>query len=402
MLNKTHLLNRNSKIWNYDWQLIVITLILCIFGLVFLASSLSGNPQIPANRYWPELGKQLIAGIGAGGCLAFWLARTDYHFFIKNRNLLVWITAILLFFVSFLSIVSFVTRQDAANLYGPLEKLPIAPKYTNGAARWIKLPFGLPDLQPSEIAKITMLIFFAGVLSKFGNQEITLQRIKQPLWVLLGILMLIFVQPDLGTTFLISVIVGSALWVAGFNAKTLLKIILILVFLAVLSIYGTEYRRKRVSGATTAQVAFIQEALQSGGLLGVGYGNSELKQVGKIYEADTDGIIGVVAEEIGFIGTAAFICLYFYLFYRGMKIAQEAVDLEGQILATGITVWIGMQVFMNISGMTGLIPMKGLPLPFVSRGGTAVIMNLVSVGFLLNISSQKKKELKVKKTIGIG
>jgi cell division protein FtsW len=400
MLNKTHLLNRNSKIWNYDWQLIVITVILCIFGLVFLASSLSGNPQIEANRYWPELGKQLIAGIGLGGGLAFWLSRTDYHFFIKNRNLLVWITAILLFFVSFLSIISFVTRQDAANLYAILQPLPIRPAYVNGAARWLKLPFGLPDLQPSEIAKITMLIFFAGILSKFGNQEITLQRIKQPLWVLLGILLLVFVQPDLGTSFLICVIVGSALWVAGFNAKTLLKIILVMVLIAVASIYSTDYRRKRVAGTTTAQVAYIQEALENGGLVGRGYGNSELKQVGKIYEANTDGIIGVIAEEIGLVGTTAFICLYFYLFYRGMKIAQEAIDLEGQILATGITVWIGMQVFMNISGMTGLIPMKGLPLPFVSQGGTAIVMNLISIGILLNISSQKKKEV-VKKITGI-
>jgi cell division protein FtsW len=401
MLNKTHLLNKSSKIWNYDWQLIVITLILCIFGLVFLASSLSGNPQIPASRYWPELGKQLFAGVGIGSVFAFWISRTDYHFFIKNRNFLVWVTAILLFFVSFLSIVSFVTRQDAANLYGFLEKFPIYPKYTNGAARWIKLPFGLPDLQPSEIAKITMLIFFAGILSKFGNQEITLQRIKRPLWTLLGILLLVFVQPDLGTTFLICVIVGSALWVAGFNAKTLFKIILVLLLLGLASIYGTSYRRNRVT-TTTAQVAYIQEALKNGGLTGKGYGNSELKQAGKIYEADTDGIIGVIAEEIGLLGTTIFICLYFYLFYRGMKIAQEAVDLEGQILATGITVWIGMQVFMNISGMTGLIPMKGLPLPFLSRGGTAIIMNLISIGILLNISSQKKKDVKPKKAIGIG
>jgi cell division protein FtsW len=306
-----------------------------------------------------------------------------------------------LFFVSFFSIISFVTRQDAAGLYKILQPLPIRPSYVNGAARWIKLPFGLPDLQPSEIAKITMLIFFAGILSKFGNQEITLQRIKKPLWVLIGVLLLIFVQPDLGTTFLIFVIVGSALWVVGFNAKTLFKISMILLVIGLGAIYGTEFRRKRVTG-TTAQVAYIQEALENGGLTGKGYGNSELKQVGKIYEADTDGIIGVVAEEIGFIGTTVFICLYFYLFYRGMKIAEEAVDLEGQILATGITVWIGMQVFMNISGMTGLIPMKGLPLPFVSRGGTAVIMNLVSVGFLLNISSQKRKDIKAKKTIGIG
>jgi cell division protein FtsW (lipid II flippase) len=400
MLNKTHLLNKNNRIWNYDWQLIVVTVVLCIFGLVFLASALSGNPQIDSGRYWPELAKQLIAGIGFGGILTFLLAKTDYHRFIKQRNLFIWITLILLFFVSFLSVISFVTRQDASTLYEFMRPFPVRPAYVNGAARWIKLPFGLPDLQPSEIAKITVLIFFAGVLSRFGNQEITMKRIKQPLWVLFSVLFLIFVQPDLGNTVVISMIVVSALWVAGFSAKTLAKILIFVALFGLSSIFLTPYRRQRIS-SVPAQVTFIQNALANGGLTGKGYGNSELKQYGKIYEANTDGIIGVIGEELGLVGILALLMLYVYLFYRGMKIASEAMDLEGQIIATGITVWIGMQVFMNIGGMTGILPAKGLPLPFISQGGTAIVMNLISIGLLLNISSQKKKELKPKKTITV-
>ena len=400
MLNKTHLLNRNSKIWNYDWQLIVVTLILCIFGLVFLASALSGNPQIESNRYWPDLGKQLVFGIGFGGLLAFIFAKTDYHIFVKKRVLFVWITVILLFFVSCLAFVALVFRQDAGQLYDMFKSFPIKPVYINGAGRWIRIQSGLPDLQPSEIAKITMLIFFAGVLPKFGNQEITLKKLKKPLWVLIAVLSMIFIQPDLGNTVVIMCIVGSALWISGFNGRTLFKISLVLCLLGVIAVFGTEFRRKRVE-SKSAQVTFIESALANGGLMGKGYGNSDLKQNGRIYEANTDGIIGVIGEETGFVGTFTLICLYFYLLYRGLKIAEEAVDLEGQIIATGITVWIGVQVFWNIGGMTGLLPPKGLPLPFISQGGTAIVMNLISIGFLLNISSQKKKDASSKKSIGL-
>ncbi len=400
MLNKTHLLNRNSKIWNYDWQLIVVTLILCIFGLVFLASALSGNPQIDSGKYWPELAKQLLVGVCFGGGVAFWFARTDYHLFIKNRNILVLGTVILLFFVSFMAIIALVFRQDAGQLYDMLKPLPIKPVYINGAGRWIRIFSGLPDIQPSEIAKITVLIFFAGVLSRFGNQEITLKRLKKPMWVLFAVLVLIYVQPDLGNTVVVSVIMLSALWVAGFDSKTLAKILIFLGIFGFLSIKLTPYRNNRVTG-TSAQVGFIQDALANGGLFGKGYGNSELKQNGKIYEANTDGIVGVIGEELGMVGLLALIILYAYLLSRGFKIADEAMDLEGKIIATGITVWIGMQVFMNIGGMTGILPPKGLPLPFISQGGTAIVMNLISVGFLLNISSQKKKDLNPKKVVGL-
>ena len=400
MLNKTHLLNRNSKIWNYDWQLIVVTLILCIFGLVFLASALSGNPQIDSSKYWPELAKQLLVGVCFGGGVAFWFARTDYHLFVKNRNILVLATVILLIFVSFMAIVAIIFRQDAGELYRLLSPLPIKPVYINGAGRWIRIFSGLPDIQPSEIAKITMLIFFAGVLSRFGTQEITLKRIKKPMWVLVIVLSLIYVQPDLGNTVVVAVIILSTLWVAGFNAKTLAKILIFFGIFGFLSIVLTPYRNNRVKG-TSAQVSFIQDALANGGLIGKGYGNSELKQNGKIYEANTDGIVGVIGEEMGMVGLLALIILYAYLLSRGFKIADEAIDLEGKIIATGITVWIGMQVFMNIGGMTGILPPKGLPLPFISQGGTAIVMNLISIGFLLNISSQKKKDASSKKSIGL-
>ncbi len=135
------------------------------------------------------------------------------------------------------------------------------------------------------------------------------------------------------------------------------------------------------------QVLEIQEAMASGGLFGVGYSRSDLKD--RIPESTTDGVIGVIGAEGGFFLVSLVILLYLIIFMRGMKIAAEAEDEGGKALAVGISVWIVLQSFWNIAGMVGLFPLKGLPLPFISEGGTAMVINLVTIGILLNISTQK-------------
>jgi cell division protein FtsW len=135
----------------------------------------------------------------------------------------------------------------------------------------------------------------------------------------------------------------------------------------------------------------IQEAMASGGLFGVGYSRSDLKD--RIPESTTDGIIGVIGAEGGFFLVSLVIVLYLIIFLRGMKIASEAEDAGGKALAVGISVWIILQSFWNIAGMVGLFPLKGLPLPFISEGGTAMVINLMTIGILLNISTQKNPEV---------
>ena len=204
---------------------------------------------------------------------------------------------------------------------------------------------------------------------------------------------------------MIVIIVLSAMWTANVPRQILSRIILVGALVSALLIIATPYRLQRFAiyanvfagGGKSVnneedrqQVANIQYALQNGGWLGKGYGNSEWKQAGKIYEASTDSIIAVIGEEVGFVGTIAFLGLYLWIFSRAMIIANDSIDLEGKMIATGIGVWIFSQVFLNTTGMTGLIPMKGLPLPFVSQGGTALVMNLIGIGILLNISSQRK------------
>jgi cell division protein FtsW len=252
------------------------------------------------------------------------------------------------------------------------------------------------------------LIFFAGVLGKLGYGNYDWMKLKKALWVFATTTGLILLQPDLGTVVIIFLMIFSSFLVAGVPKKMLNTILIFCFVVGVISIIGTPYRLKRFAIYANLfkgekelvqnledrqQVVNIQYALQNGGILGKGYGNSEWKQAGQIYFASTDAIIGVIGEEVGFVGTLGFLMIYMWLFWRGLVIANQAVDLEGQILATGISVWIFAQVFLNVNGMTGLIPMKGLPLPFVSQGGTALVMNLVGIGILLNVSSQKKPGL---------
>jgi cell division protein FtsW len=205
-------------------------------------------------------------------------------------------------------------------------------------------------------------------------------------------------QPDMGTVLLIFGILAASMWSAQIPVKILVYLGVVVSILAVFLTLAASYRLNRVTAfldpdsATATQIRGVQNAIRNGGFFGKGYGNSELKQQdGAIIEQSTDAIIGVIGEEIGFFGTTLFLSLYVVLLWRGMRAAKYAPDLGGQALATGITVWLVAQAFINVSGMVGLIPLDGVPLPFVSQGGTAIIINLLAVGILLNISAQAQK-----------
>jgi cell division protein FtsW len=391
MLHNTHIF-KSKSFFKYDVQLMVITVLLCTAGLAYLASSLNLNAE---NTYWSELQKQFVVGIVGGGVIAWILAKTDYHIWTDNRDRITKISFILLSFVAFFSFLTLFksTADEKEALINSFNWLPIRPYIANGAVRWIELPFGLPNIQPSELAKLTTLIYFAGYFGKNYRNGFNWMNLKKPLWVFGATGLLIFTAADLGSIAIIFAILMSVMLVAKVPIDILRKILTVGIIFGLLSVVFTPYRLLRLLSVIqvdekSAQVEGIQKALYRGGLWGRGYGAS-MKIDAQIYEASTDSIIAVIAEETGFVGTFAFLILYAWLFYRGMQIANEATDLEGKMLATGIVVWIGAQVFLNVCGMTGMIPMKGLPLPFVSKGGTAIVINLISIGILLNISSQK-------------
>ena len=396
MLQTNHIFKPKS-FFKYDVQLMIITVLLCTAGLAYLASSLNLSAE---NTYWSELQKQFVVGIVGGSLVAWMLARTDYHIWTNNRDKIIKISFAMLGFVAFFSFLTWfrATADDKQALINWFSWMPIRPYIANGAVRWIEFPFGLPNLQPSEFAKLTTLIYFAGYFGKNYRNGFTWTNIKKPLWAFAISAILILMQPDLGTVAIIFAILMSAMLVAKVPFAILKKILAVGLIIGLFSVVFTPYRLLRLLSVIkveekSAQVEGIQKALYRGGLWGRGYGSS-MKIDAQIYEASTDSIIAVIAEETGFVGTFAFLILYAWLFYRGMQIANQAADLEGKMLATGIVVWIGAQVFLNVCGMTGMIPMKGLPLPFVSKGGTAIVINLISIGILLNISSQKGNEFR--------
>ncbi len=392
--------NKLSNVLGYDWFLVFLIFLVCIFGFTFLASSLSPKPD----SYFSDLSKQILVGGIVGGIGAFWIARFDYHRILKFRWIFLWINYFFLGFLAIFGVLNSVFRIDWAVITSFTKVLPFQPKLVNGAVRWIITPFGLPDFQPSEIAKIVLLIFIAGEIGRLkkNNKDDIItdwQSLKNMFGLVFGACALILFQPDLGTVIMIAVILASGLWVANISKKIMMGVAVFALVVAGFAVLTQSYRIDRIRSATDStqvsdQVRNNKEAVAQGGLLGKGYGNSYGKNdysTYQIYEPNTDSIIAIVAEETGFVGVLVLLIIYFLIFIRIVGIASQAPDIEGKILAIGIVTWIIFQVFMNMTGMTGLIPMKGIPLPFISKGGTSLLILLLAIGVVLNISSQRVK-----------
>ena len=384
---------------HYDWVLLVAVVLLSVGGLAFLASGLSiKGPAI----FQFSFQKQLFSGVWIGSVLAFILAKVDYHFWFKQAKFLMIITFALLGFLAVFAVTANVlsfqksaveTSNIKSRVVSAARFLPIKPYLGGGAIRWVQLP-GI-TFQPSELAKLTLLIYIASVIQNNEKEEFTWLKLKKPLYTFLLTAVLILVQPDLGSVLLSFGILVAAMWVSKVPMKIIATIIAVMAVVGIFSISAVGYRRDRVTAflsptsENATQIFFVRLAIQNGGLWGKGYGNSEFKQKEVLYESTTDGIISIIGEEMGFIFTTCFLSLYLIFLFRGLKIANESPDAGGKAVATGIAVWVTTQAFLNIAGITGIIPLKGLPLPFVSAGGSSIIVNFISVGILLNISSQR-------------
>jgi cell division protein FtsW (lipid II flippase) len=381
-----------------DWVLVSIVFLLCTFGIAFLASSLSIRS---ASVFQSELFKQIFYGLGLGVLFGFVAFRTDYHWLIKNKNVWLILNFLALSYLALFAVYSDIRgfrQSEQAQFLNSFSFLPIRPHSANGSIRWLDVPF-LPNFQPSEFTKLAVLIFFAGVLQNIGNDTITWQKLKPALWAVGGSVLMIILQPDLGTSLLIIGIVLSIMW----TCKVPVKIVTILASLglifAIIFSLSAGYRRERINnlfnleGESAQQIRNVRFAIAGGGWFGQGYGNGEYKQANLLFEPSTDAILGVIGEEMGFVWTFFFLSLYILFLWRGTKIAMEAKDIGGRAIATGITVWIVSQAFINILGIIGILPLKGFPLPFVSQGGSAMLINLIAVGVLLNVASQS--DLKV-------
>ncbi len=258
-----------------------------------------------------------------------------------------------------------------------------------GAKRWID--FGLFTLQPSEVVKLTLSIYLSAWLSSKEKG-----RIGAFLLLLSMILGLVMLEPDMGTAAIILVLSVALYFLSGANVIHLLVTLPIMFLAGVVLIILEPYRAARVAtflnfnqdiNASSYHVRQILIALGSGGLMGVGLGNS-LQKYAYLPENATDSIFAIIAEELGFIGGVGIIGVFLLIIFRGFNISKNARDMFGKLLAAGITTFLAAQVFINLAAQTALLPLTGIPLPFISHGGTALIINLTSIGILLNIRKQ--------------
>lgn len=276
----------------------------------------------------------------------------------------------------------------AATLFSPLGH------WAMGARRWLTI--GGLNFQPSELAKVTVTIYLARKLALHQENLIPWKKwvgIFLPLLLLLG---LIFKQPDLGTTALLTAICLGLLFIAGTRLLYLCGFVGGGAALLAVGMLQSDYRRRRLfaflnpwadpqgSGFQTIQ-SFL--SIHSGGLFGAGIGNGNSKLF-YLPEVHTDFIYSLIGEELGFIGAATVLLLFVYFAYLLFKVAFQAKDSFGCYLAFGISLGIILQIAVNLGGVTGILPVKGLPLPFISWGRTALLVNLAMVGILLNIVRQ--------------
>jgi cell division protein FtsW len=279
---------------------------------------------------------------------------------------------------------------------GVLLVLVLVPPFgqaINGTRRWIR--FGFVSFQPAELAKLALVLYLAAFLAKRRGDLAEFRTGALPALAVAALLAgLVLVQPDLGNCMTLIVVTFGLLYLAGSPAKHLAWVAAPALPLVALAIWMAPYRLRRItafvdpwSDSRGSGFQIIQSwlALGNGGLLGQGIGASRQKLF-YLPESHTDFIFAIVGEELGFIGALAMVSLFAVVVWRGLRIGLRAADPFGSYLALGITVLIATQTLVNLGVVTGLLPTKGLPLPFISFGGSALLMTMIATGVLLNIS----------------
>ena len=274
--------------------------------------------------------------------------------------------------------------------------IPGIGKEIGGARRWFKI--GSFSIQPSEIAKIAVIVYLADVLSRKQSKIESITHALFPAFAVLGMsILLVLVQPDLGTALALAAIGFIMCFASGVKVKHLSGLILASLPLIYALVFGVGYRRRRMLAflnpwADPQGVGFqiIQSflALGNGGLFGVGLGQSRQKLF-YLPQSHTDFIFSIIGEELGFIGCGIVVLLFAAFTILAVRIAFKAREPFGRFLAVGVLSMIALSSLINIGVCVGALPTKGLPLPFISYGGTALLANLFGVGLLLNIAKNR-------------
>ena len=266
-----------------------------------------------------------------------------------------------------------------------------------GAQRWFRL--GFISMQPSELAKLSLAVFVAHSMARNGENMKSFSHGLFPHLIVAALFMiLILLQPDLGTAVIIGMWMLTLLFIGGVNLAQLFVLFGLLTPVVFYLISHTTYRLHRWWAFLNPwqdpqgfgfQIIHSFLAFGSGGLTGVGLGNSKQKLF-YLPEPHTDFILSIIAEEIGFLGVSVLLILFTCIVMRGIKIALHAPELFGTYLAMGISCMLAVQVMVNMGVVMALLPTKGLTLPFISYGGSSLIVNLIGVGMLMNIAKKAR------------
>jgi len=365
------------KVHQIDYSLILIVFLLVAFGLIILSSASVVLSQDMSDQSYYFLKHQLVYGVGLGIiCLAL-CQRIPYHYWQKIAFPLIILSIVLLSLV-------FVPQLG----YGH-----------GGAKRWINL--GFFSLQPFEFAKITFIIYLSALLSRKGETKQVLKQSLLPFLTMAGIIsLLVLFQPNMSALIIIVLFSGLLYFLAGTNFFLIVSIIAGVGLAGFFALIKTApYRMSRLTvflhpeidpQGIGYQINQALLAIGSGGLFGLGLGHS-IQKWKYLPEAIGDSIFAIVAEEMGLIGAGILVALFVLLAWRGLRIAKNAPDKFGYLLASGITGWFFFQAFINMAAISGIMPLTGMPLPFISYGGSAMVASLIGIGILANISRYSKK-----------
>lgn len=367
---------RKRELKNVEWSIVIIVMILCIIGLVALFSATQ---------------------------------ETEHDDFNKQ---IIWLVVSIVIMIATIMIDYETISRFSIFLYGGIILLLIAVFFTkpiNGATSWFNI--GAFSLQPGEFAKVAVILFTSFSIVKIkqkGKDEIN--KITKLLIILaiVGVpILLIAKQPDYGTAAAFVVATALMLIAAGIDKKYII-ITSILIVVAVPVFYNfilPEHAKKRIdifinpeSDPRGSGYNIIQSklAIGAGGLTGMGLLKGNQTQLGFLYPKTTDFIYAVIGEEMGFIVAATVIVLYVFLIIKCLYIAKTAKDETGSLIATGITGIFLFHMIENIGMVMGILPITGVPLPFISYGGSSLITNFLCIGILVNISSKRQKTIFVK------
>ena len=378
----TRVKKKEHSIAYFDYSLLAILICLICFGLVMLYSTSSYSAMMKQNGdslfYFKRQVLFCIVGL-----IGMWIvSRIDFHWYFERSKFFYFISIFMMFLV----------------------KTPLG-KEVNGAKRWIKLPFG-QQLQPAEIAKIAIILFIPALICTMGREIKTLEGIVKVLaWGAFSAAVVFIITENLSTAIIVMGITCIMIFVV--HPKTRIFII-IAVGIILIGIVGARvlgmametsgnFRLRRIlvwlnpekyASEGGYQIMQALYAIGSGGFFGKGLGNSAQKMI--IPEVQNDMILSIICEELGVFGAIMVLILFGMLLYRLLFIAQNAPDLYGSLVVSGIFAHIALQVILNVMVVINCIPTTGITLPFISYGGTSVLFLMAEMGLALGVSSKIK------------